>query len=567
MFKNAKVRTKIFLGFVLVLIMMVISMGITFFCLGEMTQATNYIVEDAIPMGRITEQVFMDLLNQETGVRGYIASNGDENFLGAFNNGRKNIAVSLKNLEPYLIKHPGMNKIIKEEAIPAIDAIHNYFDSQINLVKTGKLEEARKRLGEGKALFAKAREVHEKMNADIDVITKRDWDSSLAASLKAKWSAGIIFIISFILSSTIALLLAREIATRLRVDVETLREVASGNLGIAEIHIKSYDEIGEIGLAINNTVKSLRTLVNTVAQSTHQVAALSEELTANAEQSAQAATQVATSIMSVASGAHHQTEAVAKGSVFVEEMSENAQEIASSTTEVAQASQKAGAAAKEGASAIGNAILQMTSIEKSVTNSAMVVTKLGERSKEIGQIVETISAIAGQTNLLSLNAAIEAARAGEQGRGFAVVAEEVRKLAEQSQRAAKQIATLISEIQDETDKAVQSINEGTREVKSGTEIVNLAGSSFEQIVALVNQVTDQIQNISASTQQMAGGSQQVVDAMYEINEVSKETAVETQTVSAAAEEQSASMEEIAASSESLAKLAENLQTAVQEFKF
>lgn len=146
---------------------------------------------------------------------------------------------------------------------------------------------------------------------------------------------------------------------------------------------------------------------------------------------------------------------------------------------------------------------------------------MGERSKEIGQIVDTISGIAGQTNLLALNAAIEAARAGEQGRGFAVVAEEVRKLAEQSQEAAKKIAELIGEIQGDTDKAVIAMNEGTREVKTGAEVVNVAGAAFREIAEMVTQVSGQVKEISAALQQMASGSRQVASSVKKIDELSR----------------------------------------------
>jgi len=179
--------------------------------------------------------------------------------------------------------------------------------------------------------------------------------------------------------------------------------------------------------------------------------------------------------------------------------------------------------------------------------------------------VDTISGLAGQTNLLALNAAIEAARAGEQGRGFAVVAEEVRKLAEQSQDAAKKIAELIGEIQEDTDKAVVAMTDGTREVKTGAEVVNAAGSAFKEIADLVTQVSSQVKEISAAIQQMASGSQQIVAAVKRIDGLSKKSASESQTVSAATEEQLASMEEIANSSEALAKLAQDLQAAVAKF--
>ncbi len=148
----------------------------------------------------------------------------------------------------------------------------------------------------------------------------------------------------------------------------------------------------------------------------------------------------------------------------------------------------------------------MTNFERSVNKSTHVVAKLGERSTKIGKIVDTISGIAGQTNLLALNAAIEAARAGENGRGFAVVAEEVRKLAEQSQGAAKQIASMIGEIQEDTEQAVLTMNDGTREAKLGAEAINKTGQVFTEIETMVTQVSEQVQDISVTIQQMAVNS-------------------------------------------------------------
>ena len=208
----------------------------------------------------------------------------------------------------------------------------------------------------------------------------------------------------------------------------------------------------------------------------------------------------------------------------------------------------------------------MQQIEENVVQSAAVVAQLGERSQEIGQIVDTISGIASQTNLLALNAAIEAARAGEQGRGFAVVAEEVRKLAEQSQGAAKEIAMLIGEIQGDTEKAVTVMNEGPQLVQEGSTAVQSAGEAFHKIGALVESVNMQMQEASAAMQQMAGGSEQMVAAMKDIDHLSKHAVSQTQTVSASTEEQAASTEEIAASSQALASMAEELRQEVGKFQ-
>lgn len=342
-------------------------------------------------------------------------------------------------------------------------------------------------------------------------------------------------------------------------------QVAEGDL-TGSLRLEQEDEIGQLANAMVKMRENLRSLIRQVGGATEQVAASSEELTASAEQSAQAANQVAIVIGEVAIGAEKQLKAVNDTASIVGQMSAGIQQIADNANIVAGTSAKSADAAQEGSKAVEKAVSQMGLIEGTVTRSSQVVTKLGERSKEIGQIVDTISGIAGQTNLLALNAAIEAARAGEQGRGFAVVAEEVRKLAEQSQEAAKQIASLISEIQQDTDSAVVAMNEGTREVRVGAEVVNDAGKTFKHIFVSFNEVTSQIKEISAAIQQMASGSQQIVAAVRDIDAISKETSSQSQTVSAATEEQSATMEEIAASSQALAKMAEELTSVVSKFK-
>lgn len=342
--------------------------------------------------------------------------------------------------------------------------------------------------------------------------------------------------------------------------------LADGDLREREAHVTSEDEIGQLAKGFRDMRTNLHLLVTTVHSQAEQLAASSQQLTAGAEQSAQAANQVAASITDVAAGAQEQLVAAGETAAIVEQMSASIEQVAANANEVAFQSSQAAVKATEGNKSVSQAVTQMANIEQTVTASAQVVAKLGERSKEIGQIVDAISGIAGQTNLLALNAAIEAARAGEQGRGFAVVAEEVRKLAEQSQDAAKQIATLIGEIQGDTDKAVVAMNEGTHEVKRGAEVVNASGQAFQEIVALVTQVSDQVKEISAAIEQMATGSQRIVNSVNCIDSLSKKSAEESEVVSAATEEQSATMEEIASSSRSLAHLATDLREAVGKFR-
>ena len=377
-------------------------------------------------------------------------------------------------------------------------------------------------------------------------------------------------ILSMILSVLVGILIgifaARSIVRPVKTIVAYLEEVAAGNLSDRRHGITSKDEIGQLADEVVKMTHNLRNLIRQINSNAEQLAASSEELTASAEQSAQASNQVAVSMTEVAAGANAQLASATDASAVVEEMSAGIEQIAANAGLVAGQSEQAREKAKDGGTAVDKAVQQMSRIEQTVNSSAAVVAKLGERSKEIGQIVDAIAGIAGQTNLLALNAAIEAARAGEQGRGFAVVAEEVRKLAEQSEEAAQKISGLIGEIQTDTDKAVEAMSNGTREVKTGAEVVNAAGDSFREIAALVAEVSDQIKQMSSAIEQMATGSQQIVGSVKKIDDLSKKSAEEAETVSAATEEQLASMEEITTSSRALATLAQELQTAVSKFR-
>ena len=342
--------------------------------------------------------------------------------------------------------------------------------------------------------------------------------------------------------------------------------IAKGDLTVEKIAIQSKDELGLLAEAFNTMVSNLTQLIRQIQANVELVAASSEQLNASSEQSAQAANQVASSIVEVAQGAEKQQIVVESASTIVKQMSENISLIAANANAVSEQSALTAGTAQEGGQAVQNAVTQMTELEIVVNSSAKVVTDLGERSKEIGQIVNTISGIAGQTNLLALNAAIEAARAGEQGRGFAVVAEEVRKLAEQSQVAAKQIEDLIRDIQNETDKAVQAMGAGTSKVKIGTNVVNEAGTAFQKIVDMIAELSQQVREISVAIQNTDGGSQQIVSAVRDIAVLTNTVTGETQTVSAATEEQSAAMQEIASSSQSLSQMASELQAAIGKFR-
>ena len=343
-------------------------------------------------------------------------------------------------------------------------------------------------------------------------------------------------------------------------------QMAEGNLKLEQLPIESADEIGTLTNAFNTMSTNLRKLINNMATTSEQVAAASEELTANAHQSADASVHVAETVGEVSMSMEQQLADIDGAKKNVDDVYEDVTAMAQKAQAVTATSNRTAEAAQKGSALMENAVKRMGNIEQSVLASAAVVQKLGESSNQIGQIVEAISSIAEQTNLLSLNAAIEAARAGENGRGFAVVADEVRKLASESQDSAEQIKQRISSIQKDTEDAVKAMQAGTDEVKSGTEAIRDVGEQFEEILSMVNGINQQMEEINTSVNTVAEGASNIVTAVDSIDSISRKTSEHTHTISAATEEQSASNEEIAAASQALAKMATDMQGAIGKFK-
>ncbi len=286
-----------------------------------------------------------------------------------------------------------------------------------------------------------------------------------------------------------------------------MNKFADGDLTL-NLPIEKDDEIGKLFVGFNKAINKLKNMIANVSDAVIETAKMS--------------TEILDRTSGIAAGVQDQSIQTSEVANFIEQMTSTIIDTSSNSTLASQVAGRSGNAAVEGGKVVSESIQGMARISEVVNGSAVTIKLLGQRSTEVGEITQIIDDIAEQTNLLALNAAIEAARAGEHGRGFAVVADEVRKLAERTTKATKEIVDMIRLIQKEINVAVESMNNGTKEVDKGRKLTDLAGQSLKEIIAGAQKVTDIINQVASATEEQSKAAEQISRNIESINNVSKE---------------------------------------------
>ncbi|KNZ69210.1 methyl-accepting chemotaxis sensory transducer [Thermincola ferriacetica] len=593
-------KGKIFLGYIVLILFLAVIGFFSFRNTQKTLQVFDGIHEEVLPNLGIVDSIKSGIAGQANDERGFLLT-GEEKFVKEMQERAAKVDEIIEQRLPVLEEN-------EKEIFLQIEKVHKEFTAiqkqVVDAYKSGNMEEAKRlslEVGRDK------RKNLDPLFAQLEKQIQEDLEKSnteMHEGLKTtQYITAILLILAIVVGLGLGLYLPFKITAPIKAVVERSKKMAAGDFSVSYIDVNTRDEIRDLAESFNVMIKNVRELLGEVLNGANEVAVTSQRLLTNADEAAKSTQQVAgaiqevakgianqttyinetsetvnqvnTAIRQIADGAGEQINNVASTVEIVNQMAISIQDVAVNAQTVALSADKTRQAADKGEKAVKLTIEGMNEIKEKVFETANKIKELGEHSQQIGEIIQVIDDIAEQTNLLALNAAIEAARAGEHGKGFAVVADEVRKLAERSSKATKEIADLITNIQKLTAMAVAAMEAGTGEVEKGSNLALDAGNALKEILATVEETYQQVQNISAAAEEISASSQDVVKAIdnvsaishgntaatEQLREASKQVALAMENIAAVTQQSSASAEEVSASTEEMTAAAEAIANA------
>ena len=555
---------KIMLSFTFVLLTLVIIIGVNFFAIQTIYQNMKYVASDIIPLSNAVKAPDKSIVNLQNAVMEYIMNQNPKS-LDSYDQDFEQLKKDLKVLNTYDQKYPSLEKLMGK-LNQHINNMKEFYDAQISLVDNFNVVEAQMNDEKNKQYMADYRVIQDELTKKMEKINYESLANANELKNQILIFSIIVSIMALIFISFIALKVVRNISSPIKKVSNVLEQISNGDLTLMEIKTDRKDEIGDMLRSLNKMIRDLNHMVTQVSESALQVAAQSEQLNASSEQgnvSAQFNAEVTQKTVEVFD---RQLNAFRDISLSIQAISSGIEEIGDTSSDMMSVTEESTLQTSEGSKAVHNVSNQMRDINESVEQTTTIIQALGDQSKEIDNIVNMITTISEQTNLLALNAAIEAARAGEHGKGFAVVADEVRKLAEESKKSATDISIMVKEIQSETNKAVDSMNINKEKIVQGLVYTDQASTALFNIEKSIANTYEKGSIVRTAVTQVEEMSGKIVESVSVVQEIVGNSVHGLQQSSAATQEQLASIEEVTHSTSLLASLAAELQKVIAHFK-
>jgi methyl-accepting chemotaxis protein len=561
------IRGKVVLSFGLLTIVLLILASTSYFNMMKLESEIKTLIEYDMQVDSKVKDLSKVLNDIEIGEQGFVIT-GATGFLAPYGNGKNQVENHFSDLKTLLKEdQEQLDKLAKIEK--QYEYWIQFVDRVIATRKDDGLEKAASLVesGTGKKYLDGIRSYVDMIVVNQQKDLNKRIDSLNQQVILSKIATISLSAFAVLLAAFFGFILSKNIKTNVRKISRSILEIANAGGDLTKrINVKSKDELAGLASDTNQLIEGIAVLVKQVSGMAENVSASSQQLLASAEETSRTINSIAETSSEIAAGTDQTTMKMSSSFEKMNSLEEAARFLFEQAELVKQTANDMRNAAEKGGKSVQASSTKMMNIEETMASTSETVEALGKRSSQITTIIGTITEIAEQTNLLALNAAIEAARAGEHGRGFAVVADEVRKLAEQSQKAAKGVTEIVHSIQEEVNVIIKQNSEGVKEVIAGVEITNETNASLEGILSQTNKTTVVVNEMVDHIQATLNLSQEVADSFGQVNEIAAATAANTESTAAASEQGSAAMQEVTASASELSQQAEKLKELVSSFK-